>query len=320
MDRRLALKTLAAAAAAQLAAQTPPPATPQATPQAAPGAPATPQNARRAPEVIVFSQNLIQIEYPELGDIVKQMGFDGVDLTVRPGGHVEPRLANVDQVRAFEVLQGNGLSIPIITTALTTPADRTAVPVIALAGMSRVPLFRPGYWTYGTAPNIMSRLGEAQREFAGLLNIGRQYQIAGVIHNQVGDNVGAAIWDVQRMIEPLDPAFAGFYFDPANATAEGGGGGWEIALRLALPRIKAVSVHDFFWEKQNDQWQMTKCPMGQGMVEWPKFFRMLAQANYTGPVTLDVGYTSRDMPAALAHDLQFVRKQVQVAWGLAPKT
>ena len=41
------------------------------------------QPARRAtppPQVIVYSQNLIQIGYPELGDIAKQIGFDWLEL------------------------------------------------------------------------------------------------------------------------------------------------------------------------------------------------------------------------------------------------
>jgi L-ribulose-5-phosphate 3-epimerase len=311
------MKTLALAAASQLAAQQPPQAGAQAAPQ-----PANPQNQnqRRAPQIIVFSQNLIQIEYPELGDIVRQMGFDGVDLTVRPGGHVEPRLANVDLVRAFEVMNGNGLAIPVITTAITTPADRTAVPVIALAGMSGAKLFRTGYWTYGNTPNPMMRLAEVQRDFAGLMTIGRQYTSAAAIHNGVGDTVGAAIWDAQRIIEPLDPAWAGHYFDPCNATAAGGSGGWEIALRMAMPRVKAVTIQDFIWEKQNSRWQMTKCPLGQGMVDWAKFFQMLAQANFTGPVTLEVAHSAKDTASALVSDLQFARKQVQTAWEMATKT
>lgn len=314
MHRRTVLKALAAAAAGKLAAQTPS----QPAPQAPPTANAA--NQRHAPQVILFSQNLIGIEYPELGDIVKQMGFDGVDLTVRPGGHVEPRLANVDLVRAFEVLNGDGLAVPVITTALTSAMDRTAVPVLALAGMSGARVFRPGTWPYGNNPSIMMRLGEVQRDIVGLTSIGRQYNMAAAIQNQAGDSVGAAIWDVQRMIEPLDANLAGIYFDIANATAAGGGGGWEIALRLVLPRIKAVSIQDFFWEKQNGHWQMTRCPLGQGMVDWSKFFQILAQANYAGPVTLEVGYQAKDMPSAIVGDLQFTRKHLQSAWGLGPKT
>ena len=316
MDRRQALKTLAGAAAAQVAAQAAPQA---AAPQPAPDG----QAARRAtppPQVIVFSQNLVQIGYPELGDIVKQIGFDGVDLSVFPGGHVEPRIANVDEVRAFESLEGAGLSVPVITTVLTSPMDRTALPVIAFAGMSHVPLFRPGTWPYNNPPNVLARLGEVQRDLAGLVNFGRQYGTAAAFHNPSGDNVGVAVWDIQRIIEPFDPATVGFYFDVCNAAAEGGAGGWEIALRLALPRLKAVTIQDFIWEKQNEHWQMTRCPLGQGMVDFPKFFRMLAQANYAGPVTLEIGYPAKDMPSALVRDLQFARKQVQTAWGVAAKT
>jgi len=308
MDRRQALQILAAAAATRLAAQ---------TPQA--------QTQRRAPEIVVFSQNLIQIEYPELGDIVKQMGFDGVDLTIRPGGHVEPRLANVDLVRAFEVMSGEGLSIPVITTALTTPADRTAVPVIALAGMSGAKVFRPGTWPLvsnmvsNMGPNVGARLAEVQRDIAALMNIGRQYTIALGFHNEIGDAVGVAVSDVQRMLEPFDPAWAGYYFDVFNAAVQGDGS-YEAALRVALPRLKAVTIQDFVIENKGEKKQVKRCPLGEGIVDWPKLFQTLAQAHYTGPITLEVGYTARDMPSALVRDLQFTRKQMQSAYGLTPKT
>jgi sugar phosphate isomerase/epimerase len=299
MDRRQALRAIAACAAAQVIAKAAP---------------------RPLPEVIVYSQNLIQIGYPELGDIVKQIGFDGVDLSVFPGGHVEPRIANVDEVRAFEVMEGSGLSVPIITTAVTSVMDRMSLSVVAFAGMSHVPMFRPGTWPYGTAPNLLQRLGEVQRDLGGLLAVGRQYGTAAAFHNPAGNNVGAAVWDIQRVIEPFDPNSVGFYFDIANAAANGGAGAWEIALRLALPRLKAVTIQDFVWEKQDGATQMTKCPLGQGIVDWNRFFQMLAQANYVGPVTLEVGYPTKDMPATLTRDLQFTRKAVQTAWNGVAKT
>ena len=158
-----------------------------------------------------------------------------------------------------------------------------------------------------------------QRDFTGLVNIGRQYTSAGAFHNQLGDNVGSDVADVQRIVEPLDPVWAGIYFDICNATAQAGGG-WETALRSALPRVKAVTIQDFVWEKQNGRPQMTKCPLGQGIVDWPKCFQMLAQASFSGPVTLEVAYAAKDMPSALVKDLQFARKQVQTAWGIASKT
>ena len=305
MDRRQALKALALAAASPLAAQTPP------------KPPPDPNAGRRAPMVILYSQVLVDIEYPELGDIVKQMGFDGVDLTIMPGGHVEPRLANVDLVRAFEVMEGNTLAVPVITTALTTPLDRTAVPVIALAGMSGARVFRPGNWPVNhTDPNL--RLAEVQRDFFGLVSVGRQYQMAGAFYNSSGNNVGSSVAEIQRILGPMDPNQAGYYFDACNAAA--GPGGWEAAMKTALPRIKAVAIQDFTVEKKDGKEVTTKCPLGKGTIDWAKFFQLLAQSGYMGPVTIQIEYKAKDMPAAIEGDLQFTRKQIQTAWNLATKT
>lgn len=176
-------------------------------------------------------------------------------------------------------------------------------------------MFRPGNWPLGNPANLAVRLSEVTRDLVGLLTIGRQYNMAAAFYNGVGDTVGAAVSDVQRIVEPLDPNLAGYYFDVANAAQAGGG--WEAALRAALPRVKAVTVQDFTLDKDK---KMIRCPLGQGSIDGPKFFQMLAQAGYLGPVTIHVGYPTRDMPGAFASDLQFARKQIQTAWGLGPRT
>ena len=42
------------------------------------------------------------------------------------GGHVDPRITNVDLIRAFESVRGSNLEVPMITTAINTPSDSTA--------------------------------------------------------------------------------------------------------------------------------------------------------------------------------------------------
>ncbi len=95
MTRRTALTALGAVAASTLRGQIHAPA------------------KRPGPQLCVFSKNLAKVEYSELGAIAKELGFDGVDLTVRPGGHVEPNLVNVDLVRAIESVHGAELEVPM---------------------------------------------------------------------------------------------------------------------------------------------------------------------------------------------------------------
>ena len=44
------------------------------------------------------------LDWSDLGRAVKDTGFDGVDLTVRPGGHVLPERAADDLPRAIEAI------------------------------------------------------------------------------------------------------------------------------------------------------------------------------------------------------------------------
>ena len=100
--------------------------------------------------------------------------------------------------------------------------------------------------------------------------------------DRAGEFIGQSVWDTESVIRNIDPRMVGYCFDPAEATAEGGLGGWAAALRLALPRLKAVTLQDFYWKKDADAWKMQRCPLGEGMVDWQKFFT-LSDAKFTGP-------------------------------------
>lgn len=257
--------------------------------------------ARPTPALCLFSQAFAEVEYAYLGEIIKQIGFDGVDLTIRPGGHVEPRLSNVDLVRAVESMAGPGLEVPLITTALISPYDPTVLPVLAIAGHTSVPLFRPGHWR-AENPTYL-------RDIAGLVSIGSHYKIAMALHNYTGEDEGEAAWDVSTVLAGLDPRWAGAYFDPIHSLDR-----WETDLKPLLPRLRAVALKDFKITKKEGKSKATPCPMGEGDMDWPRFFAVLAQAKYFGPLSLRVDYGPKDKIAAVTKDHNFARKQMEAAY------
>jgi L-ribulose-5-phosphate 3-epimerase len=270
---------------------------------------------RTTPAVCLYSQVLIKVPYDELGQVLRGIGVDGCNLTVMPGGHVVPEQSAVDLMRAIEAITGVGLDVPVISTNYTSLADPTIRNVVAIAGEMGVPLFRAGHWKYPATGDIEARLAEVQRDMAQLAAIARAVNMAVAIQNVAGENVGAAIWDTNMLIRGLDPHNIGYDFDIGDAVAEGGVGGWSVALRLALPRIKMVTVRDFVWSKgANGVWTPTPCPLGDGMVEWPKLFTALAHARFAGPISLPVDYHPKDELAAVRRDIDFVRKQVAAAY------
>jgi sugar phosphate isomerase/epimerase len=266
--------------------------------------------------ICAYSNNLIKVDYAELGNIAQQIGYEGVDLTVMQGGHVNPQITNVDLVRAIESVRGPGLEVPLISTNITNVGDFTAYPILAITGHTQVHMYRTGYWPWGTAPNgpnISGRLAQVRNDILNLLPLGERSGMMALIPNRAGF-VGEAVWDMQTIIGDIDPQWVGYSFDPSHATAEGGAGGWEIALRLALPRLKAVAVQDFVWAKTGGAWKMQMCPLGEGMVDWDTFFRILAQNRFTGPISIHYEYQAKDELAAMSKDLEFVRGHVRQFW------
>jgi len=199
-------------------------------------------SARTTPPVCLFSKCLAKLHYSELGGVLRDLRFAGCDLTVRPGGHVEPVLSAADLYRAVEAIRAEGVDGPVITMAFVSAADPTAPNVLALSGRMKVLCFRTGWWPYRAGDNIETRLAEVRRDLAGLVSLGRAYGMVACFQNHSGPNVGEAVWDARAVVADLDPGWIGYYFDPCHATAEGGEAGWNIALCMAMPRIKVVAV------------------------------------------------------------------------------
>lgn len=124
------------------------------------------------------------------------------------------------------------------------------------------------------------------------------------------------------VIDGLDPAWVGYYFDVRHAVVEGGDGGWRSALNLVAPRLTMIALKDFFWEKTAAGWRQTNCPMGEGMIDWKAFFGMLAKSGFH-PASLHQEYQvagatpealEEHTLAAAARDLAFVRARFAEAY------
>src|SRR5689334_6633119 len=78
---------------------------------------------RDEPVIAVFSKHLQWLPFADVGPVIAESGFRAVDLTVRPDGHVLPDRVEDDLPRAVETLRRAGLTVPMMTTAITDAND-----------------------------------------------------------------------------------------------------------------------------------------------------------------------------------------------------
>lgn len=241
-----------------------------------------------APPLCVFSKHLQFLAYPALAKTCRELGLDGVDLTVRQGGHVHPERVARELPEAVDAIRAEGLEVPMITTAFKSGGDDTLRTVLETAKQCGIPYFRVGGHKYSTKHPILEQLAAFTEDMRGLARIAEELGLVAGYHNHSGkDNVGAPLWDLHRMYETIGSRHLGSNFDVGHATVEGAYGDWEITARLMAPWVRMVAVKDFVFSGNQPRW----VPLGKGVVDMAACLRIFReQAGFSGPVSMHFEY------------------------------
>jgi Xylose isomerase-like TIM barrel. len=239
--------------------------------------------------VSIFSKNLQWLSVKELSPLVKEMGFDGVDLTVRPNGHILPERVTEDLPKALAILKDNGLAVYCITTAITDVTDSNAEAIIKTAASAGIKYFRMGWYNYSSKISVTKNLDEFKEKISLLHALNKIYEIQGCYQNHAGEYFGSSLWDLYSVLKDFDPQYIGCQFDIRHATVEAAHS-WPISFDLLKNYIKTINVKDFYWLKKDNKWVENNVPLGTGMVDFKKYFQTLSKNNFHGPVCIHYEY------------------------------
>ena len=134
-----------------------------------------------------------------------------------------PERAADDLPRAIEAITARGVKVPMITTELTSASVPWRGRCCRRRRGAACGTSRPATGVTRRRPTSARRSAETGKALAGLAALARDCGIELGFHNHQA-YIGAALWDIAPFIDRLDPRWAGYYFDPRHAVAEGGGG------------------------------------------------------------------------------------------------
>jgi sugar phosphate isomerase/epimerase len=250
---------------------------------------------RDEPVIAVFSKHLQWLPFADVGPAIAESGFRAVDLTVRPDGHVLPERVEEDLPRAVETFRRSGLTVPLITTAITDASDPLARRVLTTAKEVGVTHYRMGYWNFPPNVEPLQALRDLKPRVAALASLNREIGIRGGYQNHVGTRVGGSVWDLGVMLEGVGRDGVGVQYDIRHAVAEGGGS-WPVSLRMIAPHIDTIAVKDMIWAQRPDtKWEARSVPLGEGMVDFPAYLRQLLAYGPLPPATMHFEYPPLEM-------------------------
>lgn len=277
-------------------------------------------------KVCIFSKQLQWLNYQDMAIAVAEMGFDGIDLTVRNNGHVLPERVAEDLPKAVEAAEKAGIKIYMISTDIKDVNEPFTEQILKTAATLGIRNYRTAGLNYQADLDIPANLEAIKSKFTGLAAINKKYGLQSDYLNHSGEGFGSSIWDLWLTIKDLDPKLIGSQYDINHSTIAGAFS-WPVDLKLIHEYVHTTVIRDFHWEKKENTWQAIPVPVGEGMVDFKKYFKLVKKYGIAGPISLMCDYdlggaehgsktltgSKKDVFDAMKRDLTVVGKLLKEA-------
>ena len=254
-------------------------------------------------EFTVFTKPWKDVSLPELARLVRALGFDGVELPVRPGFQVTPDNVAKGLPAAGRILADRGLKIG-------TVAGPTDEPTIAACAEAGVPIIRicvsiPEETDYLTA------IADCQRQWDALVPLLDKHGVAIGIQIHCGRSITHAM-HLRHAIGKYDPKHLCAVWDAAHNALQGENA--DLALDVVWSHLRVVNLKNAYWRRapardgQPAEREIHWTGGREGIANWPGVARELIKLNYEGDVCLTAEYSDKQqVDRLIAEDIDFAK-------------
>ena len=261
-------------------------------------------------EIAVFTKGFEKLGFNEFAAAIAPLGVDGIEATLRKGGHIEPEKLEEELPVFTEALAEKGLKTIVMASSINSvDGDGLAEKQLRAAAKAGIRKYRLEHLKYDLSKPIKPQMANFKARLEDLAALNRETGMQGLYQNHRGnDYVGGPVWDMVAMLEDIDPAHLGMAFDFAHATVEGANA-WELNFRRALPHIGAVFFKDY--KLVGRKW--SPCPIGEGVVKRAAGKLVSEMLPTDIPISIHVEYARAGNSVekaleAMANDVEKVRK------------
>jgi L-ribulose-5-phosphate 3-epimerase len=286
-------------------------------------APLISTNTIRMHKVAVFSKALQWTELNQMADLVAESGIDGLYLTVRPGGHVEPERVKDDLPKIAEAMKKVGKEIVMMTTAIGGADEPFTKDILTTAGQLGIGFYRMNWYNYDKQQSIDDNLQAFVKRMTALAEMNKANNIKAGYQNHAGTGFGSPVWDLVQVLRQVKSPWVGSQYDIRHAVVEGANS-WPLGFDQVQPFINTIVMKDFYWAKNNGKWSVTNVPLGEGMVDFKAYKDKVDTLSPVLSITIHQEYdlggaehgnrkaniTEAQMLAAMKKDLAFVKNNI----------
>ena len=126
-------------------------------------------------EIVLNSKFFTELSVEQLGEKTIELGYDGVDICVRPGHPIHVDNVIKELPKAMKVWGGQNLTCPLATAAtdITNPNAPEVEGLYAACAEAGIPRLKIGFWRFNEGDDYWQVIDAARRELEGLARLVR---------------------------------------------------------------------------------------------------------------------------------------------------
>ncbi len=196
--------------------------------------------------IVIFEKPIQTLDYDRMGEELAKMGVQGIEATIRRGGHIEAKDAEKEVPKMVKSLAKNGQKA-LIATCNVSSADEKSADFLRILKENGITRYRMDYFRYDLKKDLLAQVVENTARLREVEAMNREIGVQALYQIHAGAKyAGALAWDAAMMFEKVNPDHAAIAFDLRHVKA-GSGLSFPTALAAMKKHVRSIFVKDARW-------------------------------------------------------------------------
>ncbi|MDB4313833.1 sugar phosphate isomerase/epimerase [Akkermansiaceae bacterium] len=219
--------------------------------------------------IVAFEKPFQALDYDRMGEELAKMGIQGIEATIRKGGHIEQKNAAEEVPKMVASLAKNGQKALLVASNVgeITPENEKFLLTLKSNGITR---YRMNYYRYDLNGDMLQQVKDYTTKAKELAAFNRENGMQAIYQLHSGAKLlGGMSWDLALLLQDIDPQEIGIGYDLRHFRTDSGLS-WKAALQVARKHIQAIYVKDAVWSGERSN-KLKSVPLDTGFVDEATF-------------------------------------------------
>jgi sugar phosphate isomerase/epimerase len=244
--------------------------------------------------IVLNSKFFRVLSVVDLAIKARALGFDGIDICVRPGHPVNLDNAESALPRAVAAWKAMDMRCPLASAPVTLadPHAPEAEWLYAACGAAGVPRVKIGFFPFAAGEDYWALVDSARGALEGFARLGEKHGVQTVYQVHSGPVLGSNCAGLMHLLRGLDPRWVGAYPDLGHMVLDGED--YPMGLAMVREYLSIVGVKDAYHAPQSPGSEPPFGPkfvkVGSGAVNWRRALGALKALHYDGALSVHTEY------------------------------